>query len=356
MEEEIKDKKIPGFVFSTFLFLFFYYLLKTICQDVIDLRFNMIDAAIAEGEPLVQTIIFAVFDIVMLGLSFWSIIKVLKGSNDAIPCIRWALVINLFVQFYQLIKNLGSAILISWYYVLLPILQIVFSIVFIVYLFRSKHVKKLFPILDRSYYLGGWMWLLYFISFIAFFILGSYPSIKKDRCSKTIKEETLSIPRGCYSDGLIMFKSDDSLWVKSKYEIYNIEDEGDSTTLWKLDLDSAHYLVFGATSKLSRHSDFMNILLQSRPPLDSCLEKEIVFCDTLLSNEQYYLDQYLYKDSSNYVWTFSVRFDSMSNKYCTFSKLNRVKNPSLDLEEAIDFLKNVEFDLNPYTNKYVDNN
>ncbi len=356
MEEEIKDKKIPGFVFSTFLFLFFYYLLKTICQDVIDIRFNMIDAAIAEGEQIVPTIIFAVFDIVMLGLSFWSIIRVLKGSNDAIPCIRWALFINLFVQFYQLIKNLEFAILVSWYYVLFPILQIVFSIVFIVYLFRSKHVKMLFPRIDRSYYLGGWIWLLYFISFITFLILGSYTSIKKDRCSKAIEENTLSIPCGCYSDGLIMFKSDDSLWVKSKYEIYNMEDERDSITRWKLDLDSAHYRVFGATSNLSRHSDFMNILLQSRPPLDSHLEKEIVFCDTLLSNEQYYVDQFLYKDSSNYVWTFSVRFDSTSNKYCTFSKLNIIKNPTSDLEEAIDFLKNVEFDLNPYINRYVDNN
>ena len=146
MEKEIINRKVPGFILSTFLFFFFYLLIRTVYQDIPLMYNDMLDAAIAEDESVLQSSLLAFFDIIMLSLSFWSIIRLLKGKPDCITCIRWALVINFLVLLYEFFcKSLGRAIAFHWTYAILPAASLLFTIVFFIYLAKSHSVKQLYP-------------------------------------------------------------------------------------------------------------------------------------------------------------------------------------------------------------------
>ena len=110
MEEEMNNRKVPGFVLSTFLFLFFYLLIRTVYQDLLSMYYDMMDATVAEDEPIIFNLILACLKIVMLCLSFWSIIRLLKGKPDGITCVRWALGLNMTVVLFQLFQLLGRII------------------------------------------------------------------------------------------------------------------------------------------------------------------------------------------------------------------------------------------------------
>ena len=102
----MNNRKVPGFVLSTFLFLFFYLLIRTVYQDLFSKYYDIMDATVAEDEPIIFSLILACLDIVMLCLSFWSIIRLLKGKPDGITCVRWALGLNMTVVLFQLFQLL----------------------------------------------------------------------------------------------------------------------------------------------------------------------------------------------------------------------------------------------------------
>ena len=159
----MNNRKVPGFVLSTFLFLFFYLLIRTVYQDLPRMYYDMMDATVAEDEPIIFSLILACLDIVMLCLSFWSIIRLLKGKPDGITCVRWALGLNMTVVLFQLFQLLGRIIYIQWMYALSPVLQLFLTIIFLFYLGKSKSVKQLYPKSERKFSPGGWGWLLFFI-------------------------------------------------------------------------------------------------------------------------------------------------------------------------------------------------
>ena len=129
MEEEMNNRKVPGFVLSTFLFLFFYLLIRTVYQDLLSMYYDMMDATVAEDEPIIFSLILACLDIVMLSLSFWSIIRLLKGKPDGITCVRLALVLYLLVFLFQLFQLLGKIISVHYMYALSTIQQLFLTII-----------------------------------------------------------------------------------------------------------------------------------------------------------------------------------------------------------------------------------
>ena len=98
-----------------------------------------------------------------------------------------------------------------------------------------------------------------------------------------------------------------------------------------------------------RHSDYMSILLQSLPEEQKYFSGEVIAFDTIINDDQYYLDQYQYvADSISYLWTFSVRFDAETHKFCALSKYGIQRDERMDKDEVLFFLKSVVFDLTPF--------
>ena len=94
---------------------------------------------------------------------------------------------------------------------------------------------------------------------------------------------------------------------------------------------------------------YMFILLQSLPEEQKYFSGEIIACDTIINDDQYYLDQYQYvADSISYLWTFSVRFDAETHKFCALSKYGIQRDERMDKDEVLSFLKSVVFDLTPF--------
>ena len=222
MEEEMNNRKVPGFVLSTFLFLFFYLLIRTVYQDLPRMYYDMMDATVAEDEPIIFSLILACLDIVMLSLSFWSIIRLLKGKPDGITCVRWALGLNLIVFLFQLFQLLGKIISVHYMYALSPVLQLFLTIIFLFYLGKSKSVKQLYPKSERKFSPGGWVWLLFFILSVFSISYMLYTNIEMENKSKKHELSSLSIPSNSYSDGLLLFESTNK-WSHSTKEIMDME-------------------------------------------------------------------------------------------------------------------------------------
>lgn len=335
----MEEKVMPGYKFNLFLFLFFYLTLRMGWREIFIRGVRLVDRAIASDIPILDILITRSLCIIMLGMTIWSIIRVLKKTQDAIICIRCAIIINIF---YYLIEFLESPNQYFYGFIFL------FLFLFFIYTYKSHLIKDIFPIKERRFSPGCWIWLLYTITCLIFGGFMVYFEIKKENKSKVIAVEKLNIPKGRQSDGLIMFTSD-SVWCETRDTILDLSGKKQPITRWNLNLDSVKHCIFGGTSNAKRHVDFMNILLQYRPSNSMSVE-EIFFCDTLINDEQYYLNQYrIRKDSVNYVWTTSFRFDSESKKYCTYQKYNKEEYAKNDLMESVLFLRdNIEFDLNQY--------
>ena len=138
MEEEINSRKVPNTAFSILLFLFFYQLIRNLFNDIPALWANWRDTALADDEPLLFAIMYFVLYVVLLILSFWSIIRMLKGKSDSIVCLRWALSFSMLVSIYKIFGYIGKAILIHWLYIGMPLLQLLLAIIFLIYLLKSN--------------------------------------------------------------------------------------------------------------------------------------------------------------------------------------------------------------------------
>ena len=159
MEEENANKKIPNAVLSTLLFLFFYRLIRTVFRDMPALLTNWYDSVIAEDEPVGFNLALAILFVIWIVMSFWSIIRMLKGRRDGVVCIRWALGFGILMSLCDGIQTLGKAVTIHWMYALLPIIQLLVTIVFLIYLAKSKFVKQTYPVYERRFAPSGWIWI-----------------------------------------------------------------------------------------------------------------------------------------------------------------------------------------------------
>jgi hypothetical protein len=349
MEKEMINRKVPGLILSTFLFFFFYLLIRTVCQDIPLMYNDMLDAAIAEDEPVLVNCFLAFLDIIMLSLSFWSIIRLLKGKPDCITCIRWALSINFLVLLYEFfVKSLGKAITCHWSYAILPVALLLLTIIFLIYLVKSSSIKQLYPISERRYSPGGWVWLSFFIVCLCFFSIIFYTNYDEEKRSQTIDNSSLLLPQGCYSDGRVLFHSE-SKWSQSEEQYVDFDNNPHKITAWVLNDDSITKHIISGISPKRRHSDFMAILLQHLPDEQKFFIGEVMTCDTIINKDQYFIDQYLYeRDSISHLWTFSVRFDSRSHKFCAYSVYGSNLKEQKEMSDVLSFLNSVVFDLTQF--------
>lgn len=348
MQEEMKHRKIPGFVLSTWLFLLFYLLLRTAFSEIPQTYYNLSDAVVIKDGGIGLYLVFAILYIVWLCLSFWSIIRMLKGKADCVSSIKWTLVISLIISIYYLFLSLGKAVLIHWSFVLPSLFKIALFVGFLVYLAKSKSFKEQYPLAERRYSPGGWIWTLFMVICIGLFGYTCYTEIVKEAKSKAINPADLSIPADAHCDGIVLFISQDN-WDSIKHKMIDLDDEEQDVNVFKSANDSVFNYVWSGCSPTSSHANYMTILLQTRPMSDSLLIGEVYSTDTIVDKDYYYIDQYCYKkDSLTYLWTFSVRFDSNSRKYCAFSRCVPHANEDAEYKKSLSFLKSITFDLTPY--------
>jgi hypothetical protein len=170
----------------------------------------------------------------------------------------------------------------------------------------------------------------------------------EEKRSQTIDDSSLLLPQGCYSDGRVLFNSK-SKWSHSEEQYIDFDHNPQKVTAWTLYDDSISKHLISGISPKRRHSDFMTILLQHIPDEQKFFVREVMSCDTIINKDQFFVDQYLYeRDSISRLWTFSVRFDSHSHKFCAYSMYGINLIEQKELNNVLTFLNSVIFDLTPY--------
>lgn len=348
MEEEKENRKIPNTAFCVLLFLFFYMLIRMFFRDVPLLLATWRDSAIAEDEPLLYVLVPSILYIVWIIVSLWSVIRVLKVKPDSVPVIRWALVIGLLVALSRIWRSLGKVLTIHWMFALPSVLLFLFIVIFLVYLQKSGSVKDLFPPSERRFASGGWIWVLYLAVWVVMLSVAIVQTTEKSRKTRDVPVEKLTLPQNSHCDGKILFESPIE-WEMSDDEFVDFDGEPYKVSVYRYESDSIILNVWCGMSEKTRHSDYMAVLLQAIPFDISLTVSEEAICDTIIGEDQCYIEQYNCEtDSFSFDWTFSVRFDSQSNKYCAYSLLKKHSSPEAEYVNSIRFLESVVFDLTPY--------
>lgn len=348
MNEENDNRKIPNTAFSVLLFLFFYMLIRMFFRDVPLRIATWRDVVLSEDETVIEILLPTILYIVWMLLSLWSIVRLLKGKPDCVVCLRWALVFGLFMALGRVGKALGKALTIHVSYVIPSALLLLFIVVFLVYLARSGAVKRIYPVSDRRFSPGGWIWVTYLAIWIALYSVSLVQITKKNRNTQKIPVAELALPENSHCDGRILFESLLE-WEVSDEELVGYDGEPYSVSRHRHESDSIILSVWCGVSEKARHSDYMSVLLQAIPFDISWPVEEGVISDTVIDEDQCYIEQYKCEtDSVSFTWSFSVRFDSRSNKYCALSLLTKRSSLDSDFENSVRFLKSVVFDLTPY--------
>lgn len=348
MNEENDDRKIPNTAFSVLLFLFFYMLIRMFFRDVPIRVATWRDSALAEGEPLLYVLVPIILCIVWMLLSLWSIIRVLKCKPDSISSIRLALVLGLVVAVSRVWKSLGKSLTIHWIFAFPSVLFLLFIVIFLIYLAKSNSVKSLFPVSGRKFSPGGWIWVLYIAIWVALLSFAAVYVFEKSGNTRVVPVQKLALPANSQCDGMILFESPLE-WEMSNEEFEDIDREPYEVSMYRYESDSVIMNIWSGVSEKTRHSDYMTMLLQAIPFDVSWPVREVAICDTVIGEDQCYIEQYKCEtDSVNFIWTFSVRYDSRSNKYCAYSLLSKRSSPDSDYRSSVGFIKSVVFDLTQY--------
>lgn len=350
MGEENGNRNIPNWSLSVLLFLFFYQITRTFFDKIhLILEPIVLEASEAESASVLYNSLANAVYFVLLALSVWSIIRMLKNKPDGVACMIWALALSL-VDAYQFLSNNGwKGIEIHWGFNFTCALQILLAVVFLAFIFLSKSIKRYSSVDERRFAPGGWVWLLFFVFCVGLNSYNQITSWVRTERSKEIPVNALKIPDGCYSDGKILFKSA-LAWERKKTE-FDLEGEKVVLDFFVHADDSAEvaYVVINGVSSTSRHRDFRKVMLAYLPYDDTIPVREGNICDTVIDGNQYYIEQYIFDlGTISALWTFSMRFDVLNFKWCALSRMT-VNGPMEDeFENSIRFLKSVEFDLTSY--------
>lgn len=154
-------------------------------------------------------------------VAFYSIIKTLRGDNDCITSLKWAIIYGLI---YSLIDptrvqvpsyNLGIRLTV---YAIKP----AFYLAFYLYLCFSKSIKTRYPKQERRFGKSGWGWIGLTAALLG---MGVWEGLKEHNINqycKPVDIEQLKLYPGEQTDGIVIFK-DNGQWEKWEADSLSIE-------------------------------------------------------------------------------------------------------------------------------------
>lgn len=288
-----------------------------------------------------KVLLFSVIiDILAYSYAFLSIYKALQGKPYCISMLRLS-VFYIFVQFiFKMREMMGSGSLYHSYMFLLPA---IFFILFLFYLFKSKHLNTYVPKANRKFGIWGCIGLLLYVMVLILYayVLGG-KHIKLSN-SLPIELSSVDIKEGETTDGLTAFMPLKT-WQADSVVIGNVKDG------FMHSYHSEHNQDIRVTSLIADCNTKIHyyLLLNKLKPnqlSDSVRLKEITHKDSVINGNRYYLNSYsLCKDGDTAFWTFSALMETGTYKIITLSSVEHKSNRH-SLEMSDEFMKQVRFEL-----------
>lgn len=331
-----------------YIFLFIYYsiwLLQSYGAISYYLTFGF-DSFLKYG--LVEWLCFGLF--IIAGVySFYSVIKTLRGDKDCITSLKWSLML---VFIYTLLDPTRGQIatynIATWLAVFL--IRPLFYLVFYLYLYLAKGIKRRFPKVERKFGPSGWIWFGLMIAFLCVGVYAGWQHYNVSMYCKPVDVASLNLNKGEVSDGYIVFKSDRKWikWTETADTLY-IDDRVETLpTLMSTDSISEIYIASGRCDKADART-YNQVIVASLGSLSKDKHgnygkvKEVSFTDTIVSGNR--VMSTIYETTIDSLPTY---FDVMmvtEVKSPKCSVIVRADKQPIQANWATDFAKDIQFDL-----------
>lgn len=296
----------------------------------------------AISQISIPLLIFSyLIDVYAFCYSFMAIYRALQRKPYSITMLKISVLYVFFQSLFLLFHRLNGVLHRTAYiYALIPL----FFLVFFVYLWRSKQLKKYIPKADRKFGLMGTLGvLIYLLVFIRPIITYVDPIIKSKN-SLPVPVTEVSLQNGELTDGLAAYRPHKD-WVNDT--IVGNEEDGISRIFHSE--KCFHILLSTVKYNCKNKIDYYKVLSEccrSQIP-DSIALEEVYNKDSLVGENRFYINSYRLKhntDSTKYYWTFSALVDNSSYKIVTLACSEKdTLNASINYSKQ--FMESVRFDL-----------
>lgn len=334
--EKIEQKIKPSNWFTAMLFVFMTIIfLSAIIQYFSTL--NVVDdnlVKISQGEFILSIII----DVLAYSYAFASIYNALKAKPFSITMLKLSVVYILFQSIFRFIDNFNLVVQMPK----LTLGWIAFLVIFLIYLFISKHLEEYIPKEKRKFGIAGFIGF-----FIYLLVFGTIAARGWDTISKTIASRPVD------NNSVILNEHE----MCDKIAAYRPLNDWQNDTIYGNNDDGYGYLfhsekcnkifVCSMCGDVQKRLDYyqMMYLIRQKVMPDTVKLYEVTFRDSVINGNKFYLNSYTFTDDSIKVfWTFAALKDVESYKITALScfELDSLK---VSVKTAIDFMKTVRFDL-----------
>ena len=334
--ENIEQKIKPDNWFTAMLFVFMAIIFLSVIIQYFS-TLNVVDdnlVQISKGEFIMSIII----DVFAYSYAFASIYNALKAKLFSIAMLKLSVVYILLQSIVRFIDNFNLVfqmpkLTLGW---------LLFLVIFLVYLFISKHLEEYIPKEKRKFGIAGFIGI-----FIYLFVFGTIVNRGWDTISKTIASRPVD------NNSVILNENE----ICDKIAAYQPLNDWKNDTIYGNNDDGYGYLfhsekcnkifICSMCGEVHKRLDYyqMMYLIREKAMPDTVKLYEVTFRDSVINGNRFYLNSYSFTDDTVKVfWTFAALKDVESYKITTLScfELDSLKE---SVQMATDFMKTVRFDL-----------
>lgn len=329
--KEIEIRK-PNTAFAIMLFAFFYYLFRSFI-GVIPQLFETVIPDIIQSNSLLLYTIFYIYYFLFIIYGFWCVVLALKGSKNAIASLKLCLPFHFIALLIGNISTISDFN--SFGALCFLILKILFPLILLIYVCKSKKVNEFIPKQNRTIGISGIVGILLYVLFIILVIYMAIISHSISINSNKIDSRRIELNNGEVTDGRVIFKPNDN-WIQDSTVVL---DENRDAFYFHDSINQTLVSVIstGGLDESPRHVYIYDIP-QFQPFNKKYFDKELNHVAFNNDDDVIYIDQYAYKiDSVPYYWTLASK---LSKKYEKNIRISIVEKDSLKTttNDVIDFL------------------
>lgn len=336
VQEDSQTAKELNTTFIIMLCLLFYCLFRLFIAALHQL-FKVIipDIAVIGIQPYFLNLVWFLWCI----YGFWSIILSLKGSKASITCLK------LFLPFFFasfLISNLTKLSTFSFGMMLIPLMILLFPLIFFIYLCKSKEIKQSYPKETRKIGVPGFIGIILYVVIIAIFTQAFVSGASSAIRGRRVDTDKVKLYDNEITDGRSIFKP------RKEWELDSVQEHGYLGPVYCF-----HNPLIDATIRISctkeeyepsRHY-YIYSITEDRP------FQTVNYIDALNFKQEeseefiIYVDQYEYQiDSALYYWTYASKLSKKGDKGIRYSIVEK-DTMTTSVSDIMDFMNSTTFDI-----------
>ena len=334
--ENIEQKIKPSNWFTAMLFVFMAIIFLSAIIQYFSIL-NIVDDNLVQISQR-EFVLSVVIDVLAYSYAFASIYNALKAKPFSITMLKLSVVYILLQSIVRFIDNFNLVVQMPK----LTLGWIAFLVIFLIYLFISKHLEEYIPKEKRKFGIAGFVGIFIYLLVLATIASRGWDTITKTIASRPVDNNSVILNEHEVCDKIAAYRPLND-WQNDT--IYGNNDDGYGYLFHSEKCNKIFVCsMCGDVQKRLDYYQMMYLIRQKVMP-DTVKLYEVTFRDSVINGNKFYLNSYTFTDDSIKVfWTFAALKDVESYKITALSCFE-LDSLNESVKNATDFMKTVRFDL-----------